>query len=75
MTTTNRVGGLYRFTLLDEGAIPHSSERNHVLAIIKERESYESLYIALEDIRSEIQSVSSIEMCRSSVRCHYLGGD
>lgn len=39
---------------LDEGAFAHSHEGYHVLAIIKEIESYESLHTTLQDIRSEV---------------------
>lgn len=51
----------YTFTVLDEGALAHSHEGNHVLTIIKESESYESQHTT-SDIRSEVQSLSSIEV-------------
>ena len=38
------------FTLLDEGALCYSGEGNHILAIVKENEEYQSLRLALEDI-------------------------
>ena len=63
----------FTFTLLDEGAIAQSSEGNYDLAIIKQRESYESLYIALQDIRSEMQSLNSIEVGGQTYTITYLG--
>lgn len=66
----------FTFTVLNEGALAHSHEGNHVLAIIKEIESYESLRTTLQDIRSEVQSLNSIEVEGEKYAItYYLGGD
>ena len=49
------------FTLLNEGDIAKSPRGNHTIAIINSTEKYEDLKIALSDIRSEVQSLTSIK--------------
>ena len=49
------------FTLLNEGDIAKSPWENHTIAIINSTEKYEDLKIALSDIRSEVQSLTSIK--------------
>lgn len=40
----------FTFTLLEEGNKAHSSEGNHILAVFKEPEKYDSVKAALEDV-------------------------
>jgi len=43
----------FTFTLLDEGSSVHSSQGNHLLAILKEPQKYDTLKTGLADIRNE----------------------
>ena len=66
----------FTFTLLDEGSKAHSSDGNHVLAILREEESYGSLQRGLEDIRNEVERLTSIEVDGITYDLeYYLGGD
>ena len=38
----------FTFTLLEEGNKAHSSDGNHILAVFKEPEKYDSVYVGLE---------------------------
>lgn len=64
------------FTLLDEGSQACSARGNHIIAMLKEPESYEQLKLGLEDIVAEINSLHEIEVegIKLSVS-FYLGGD
>lgn len=65
----------FTFTLLDEGNRT-SSRGNHILPVFKAPESYELLELALEDIRTEVQDLCSIEFDGVSYEIEYfLGGD
>ena len=65
----------FTFTLLDEGS-GTSSSGNHILAVFKAPESYESLKLALEDIRKEVEDLHSIEVDGVSYEIEFfLGGD
>lgn len=45
----------FTFTLLDEGSKAYSFEGNHILAIVKVDEKYDSLKLALEDVIAEVK--------------------
>ena len=51
----------FGFTLL-EGDLAYSAARNHCIAIIKEPEKYDALVLSLEDIKKEVETLSSIEV-------------
>ena len=66
----------FGFTLLEEGDLAYSALGNHCIAIIKEPEKYESLALSLQDIKNEIESLSTIEVNNISFDIeYYLGGD
>ena len=66
----------FTFTIPDEGPMAYSSEGNHVLAILKVPESYESLANALEDIRREVCELKEIEVDANTYEIiYFLGGD
>ena len=48
------------FTVLNEGDLTKSPRGNHTIAIINSTEKYEDLEIALSDIQSEVQTLTSI---------------
>ena len=52
----------FTFTLLDEGQKACSYERNHMLAIFKEPEKYETVKNALADITAEVERLSTIDV-------------
>ena len=66
----------FTFALLDEGSKAYTYEGNHILAIFKEPEDYESLKRALEDVISEVEKLTVIEIdgINYSIQ-YYLGGD
>ena len=65
----------FTFTLLDENQAC-SSEGNHLLAVFKEPESYDSLKQALEDIIYEVEHLDAIEVDGVSYSIeYYMGGD
>ena len=66
----------FGFTILEEGDLAYSALGNHCIAIIKEPEKYESLLLSLEDIKNEIESLSTIEVSNICFEIQYfLGGD
>ena len=66
----------FTFTLLDEGSKAYSSDGNHVLAILREAESYDSLQRGLEDVRNDVEGLTSIEVDGITYDLeYYLGGD
>ena len=66
----------FTFTLLDEGIKACTYEGNHVLAIFKEPEDYESLKNALADIIKDVENLSSIDINGISYSIeYYIGGD
>ena len=66
----------FGFTLLEEGELAYTASGNHCVAIIKEPEKYESLLLSLEDIKNEIESLSTIEVNNICFDIEYfLGGD
>lgn len=66
----------FGFTLLEEGALAYTASGNHCVAIIKEPEKYQSLLLSLEDIKNEIESLSTIEVNNICFDIEYfLGGD
>ena len=62
----------FTFTIPDEGPMAYSSEGNHVLAILKVPESYESLANALEDIRREVCELKEIEVDANTYEIIYF---
>ncbi len=66
----------FTFTLLEEGALAYSAEGNHPLAVIKENEKYDTLCLALTDIRNDVEGLSTIEVdgCTYNIT-YFLGGD
>ncbi len=66
----------FTFTLLEEGPLAYSSDGNHTLAIIKDEEKYEPLRDVLQDIRNEVERLSSITVDGQTYDItYYLGGD
>ena len=66
----------FTFTILDEGSAAYSAEGNHPLVISKDTESYDSLAKSLGDIRTEVESLKSIEIGEQDYEIlYYLGGD
>lgn len=49
----------FAFSLLEEGSKAHSFEGNHILAVFRAPEDYDSLEIALSDIRDEVEELGS----------------
>ena len=67
---------MFTFTLLNEGRKACSSEGNHILAVFKEPEKYESVMNALSDITAEVEKLNSIDVNGVNFRIeYYLGGD
>ena len=64
----------FTFTLFDEGSKAYSSDGNHVIAILKEEESYDSLQRGLEDIRNEVERLTSIEVQGITYNLEYYLG-
>ena len=66
----------FTFTLLEEGNKAHSSDGNHILAVFKEPEKYESVKAALEDISGEVERLTSVRVSDMDFHIKYhLGGD
>ena len=66
----------FTFTLLEEGNKAHSSDGNHILAVFKEPEKYESVKAALEDISAEVERLTLIRVSDMDFQIKYhLGGD
>ena len=66
----------FTFTILDEGPIAHTSEGNHILAIVKVSEKYELLKLALEDICHDVERLNEIKVKSETFSIEYfLGGD
>ena len=68
----------FGFTVLDEGDIAKSANGYHLLCLLKEDESYDSLAQGLKDIIDEVSTIAcdglKVDECSYSVR-FYLGGD
>lgn len=63
-------------TILEEGQKAKTSKGNHILAIIKGKEDYQTLQTALEDIRTDIKNVNNINVNGKCIPIqYYLGGD
>ncbi len=66
----------FGFTLLEEGSKAHSFEGNHILAVFRAPEDYDSLESALSDIRDEVERLKTIECEGTVYKINYrLGGD
>ena len=66
----------FTFTILDEGPIAHTSEGNHILAIVKVPEKYELLKLALEDVCHDVERLNEIKLKSERFSIEYfLGGD
>lgn len=66
----------FTFTLLEEGNKAHSSDGNHILAVFKEPEKYESVKAALEDISGEVERLTLVRVSDMDFHIKYhLGGD
>lgn len=66
----------FTFTILDEDPIAHTSEGNHILAIVKVPEKHELLKLALEDICHEVERLNEIKVKSETFSIEYfLGGD
>lgn len=66
----------FGFTLLDDEETAYSATGHYCIAIVKEPEKYHSLTSSLEDIKAEVESLSTIEVngiCFDIV--YFLGGD
>jgi len=56
------------FTIIEEGANPHSDEGNHTIAIIKVSETYDELLKGLQDIREEARDLEVITIGQTIYR-------
>ena len=67
----------FTFTILDdEGPIAHTSEGNHIHAIVKVSDKYELLKLALEDICHDVERLNEIKVKSEMFSIEYfLGGD
>ena len=66
----------FSFTLLDEGQRPCSYEGNHVLAVLKEPEKYDTVKNALADIIAEVERLDTIDIDGITFHIEYhLSGD
>ena len=66
----------FTFTLIDEGYKAYACEGNHILAIFKDEEDYNSLKSALADIIREVENLGSIDVNGTTFNIeYYLGGD
>lgn len=64
------------FTILEEGSQAMSAEGNHLVAVVKVPENYDSLYVALADIRNEVEELSNIYIGDQCIEIEwFLGGD
>ena len=64
------------FTVLEEGSRACSSEGNHILAILKEPENYDSLMKGLADLRNEVAHLKAIDVNGVTYKINYtMGGD
>ena len=68
----------FGFSLIDEGCVANSATGYHVLCILKETESYESISIGLRDVIEEVSMIShdgiTVQECHYAVK-FYLGAD
>ena len=68
----------FGFSLIDEGCVAKSATGYHVLCILKETESYESISIGLRDVIEEVSMISrdgiTVQECHYAVK-FYLGAD
>ena len=68
----------FGFTVLDEGDVAKSASSYHLLYLLKEDESYDSLALGLKDVINEVSMISrdGIKIDECSYAIHfYLGGD
>ena len=66
----------FTYTQLEEGNKAHSSDGNHILAVSKEPEKYDSVKAALEDISAEVERLTSIQVSDMDFQIKYhLGGN
>ena len=66
----------FTFTLLDEGSSAHSSQGNHILAVLKEPENYDTIKNGLADIRKEVEDLKTGEHNGMQFTVtYYPGGD
>ena len=64
------------FTPLNEGAKAMAADGNHLTTIIKVSENYESLSVALQHIRKDMESLSHISVGSANFQIEwFLGGD
>ena len=64
------------FNILEEGKKAMAADGNHIIAVIKVPENYENLEGTMADIRSEVASLSSITIGKTTYNIEwYLGGD
>ena len=63
-------------TILEEGSQAMSAEGNHLIAVIKVPEKYDHLFVALGDIRNEVETLSHISVGQEIFNIEwFLGGD
>ena len=66
----------FTFTILEQGERPGSYEGNHILAVFKEPEDYDSVKNALADIIKEVEQLQKIEVDGITYELeYYMGGD
>ena len=68
----------FGFSLIDEGSVAKSATGYHVLCVLKETESYESISVGLRDVIKEVSMISrdgiTVGGCTYAVE-FYLGAD
>ena len=65
----------FTFTVLEEDQ-PGSAAGNHILAVFKQPESYDSCKLALADLIVEVQELKEIEVDGTTFQImYYMGGD
>ena len=66
----------FTFTVLEEGSRACSCEGNHILALLKEPENYDSLMKRLADLRNEVAHLKAIDVNGITYKINYtMGGD
>ena len=66
----------FTFTVLEEGSRACSCEGNHILALLKEPENYDSLMKGLSDLRNEVAHLKAIDVNDITYKInHTMGGD
>ena len=64
------------YTIIDEGDSAMSDKGNYVIAIIKTKDDYEGIRVSLQDLRTEMKELTSVNVKGKTYHLEYfLGGD